>query len=329
MDRMTAPHSSMPEAAPLPLSVQDFWHAEPASRSSDAPGLWRVAVFLPAILATVALVVAIGVWLAGGGFTGLEYALLALIGASFSAVALSGSMAVAGLLSLLRGRRAGTKEATEPLDVALLVPIYNERPDAVFGNAAAMMDALPHWGGAHRYTLYLLSDTQDDTVAEAEWLAYRALAEQRCDVHYRRRAQNTDRKVGNLAQWLGTWGGRHEAMLVLDADSLMSGRAIRHLADALSADPKAGLIQSVPRLIGAESLFARSQAFANAAYGPLLARGLAVWMGREGNYWGHNAIIRTGAFATCAGLPKLSGTGALGGTIKSHDFVEAALMRRA
>ena len=52
-------------------------------------------------------------------------------------------------------------------------------------------------------------------------------------------------------------------------------------------------------------------------------------MGRDGNYWGHNAIIRTAAFAAHCGMPDLSGKPPFGGHILSHDFVEAALMRRA
>ena len=52
-------------------------------------------------------------------------------------------------------------------------------------------------------------------------------------------------------------------------------------------------------------------------------------MGRDGNYWGHNAIIRTRAFADHCGLPDLPGKPPFGGHILSHDFVEAALIRRA
>jgi len=47
------------------------------------------------------------------------------------------------------------------------------------------------------------------------------------------------------------------------------------------------------------------------------------------NYYGHNAIIRVAAFAEHCRLPVLSGRPPLGGEILSHDFVEAALMRRA
>src|SRR5206468_9430391 len=46
------------------------------------------------------------------------------------------------------------------------------------------------------------------------------------------------------------------------------------------------------------------------------------------NYWGHNAIIRLRAFAQYAGLPELGGRKPFGGHVLSHDFIEAALMRR-
>ena len=97
----------------------------------------------------------------------------------------------------------------------------------------------------------------------------------------------------------------------------------------MEADPDAGIIQSLPLIINRNTLFARLQQFAAKIYGPVIATGLAVWSGREGNYWGHNAIIRTRAFAAHCGMPTLSGKPPFGGHIMSHDFVEAALIRRA
>ena len=61
----------------------------------------------------------------------------------------------------------------------------------------------------------------------------------------------------------------------------------------------------------------------------MLTRGLRAWFGNAGNYWGHNAIMRTAAFAGCAGLPELPGKPPFGGLILSHDFVEAALRSAA
>src|SRR6202021_2178912 len=92
--------------------------------------------------------------------------------------------------------------------------------------------------------------------------------------------------------------------------------------------PGGALIQTLPIIVNAKTLFARLQQFSGRLYGPLIAAGIAWWHGSEGNYWGHNAIIRVSAFAQDAGLPDLSGRKPFGGHILSHDFVEAALMRR-
>jgi membrane glycosyltransferase len=118
-------------------------------------------------------------------------------------------------------------------------------------------------------------------------------------------------------------------MVVLDADSLMTGRSIVLLAAAMEADPDSGIIQTLPLIINRNTLFARVQQFAGRIYGPVIGAGLCAWMGRDGNYWGHNAIIRTKAFADHCGLPTLSGKPPFGGHILSHDFVEAALIHRA
>jgi membrane glycosyltransferase len=118
-------------------------------------------------------------------------------------------------------------------------------------------------------------------------------------------------------------------MIVLDADSLMTGDTIVRLAGGMEQNPNVGLIQTLPVLINGRTLFARIQQFAGRVYGPLIAYGIAWWHGSEGNYWGHNAIIRVRAFADQAGLPLLGGPKPFGGHILSHDFVEAALMRRA
>jgi membrane glycosyltransferase len=118
-------------------------------------------------------------------------------------------------------------------------------------------------------------------------------------------------------------------MIVLDADSYMTADALLELVRAMERDPSAGLIQTVPRLRDGSTLFARLQQFASDIYGPVIATGLSVWHGTEGNYWGHNAIIRVSAFAQACGLPVLRGRKPFGGHILSHDFVEAALLRRA
>ena len=153
--------------------------------------------------------------------------------------------------------------------------------------------------------------------------------EGRVDVYYRRRLENRHRKAGNIADWVTRWGAAYDHMIVLDADSTVKAATLLALARAIAADPTAGIIQSVPHLINRVTLFARVQQFAGRIYGPVVAEGLAAWHGRDGNYWGHNAAIRIKAFAEAAGLPELSGRRPFGGHILSHDFVEAALVRRA
>lgn len=336
MTQDTAAPQAMPPRAPLEMQPQDFRHA-PAprkrTRSTRRSRLWRLAVFGPAFVGTGFLIYGLYRWLAGMGMTGLEWALLTMIGMTFVWVTLSVStvgVAIAGLLARQRADARSVRDV-RGLDVALLVPIYNEVPWDVFGNATAMLDDLAAREGPHRYRLFILSDTRDAQIAAQEWQAYQQLQANVPDgmqVFYRRRAQNTDKKVGNLLDWITGWGADHEAMVVLDADSLMTGRAIERLASEMSADPEAGLIQTCPVLIGADSLFARLQQFSNIAYGWLLAEGLAIWARSEGNYWGHNAIIRTRAFAQSAGLPHLTARGR-DDLILSHDFVEAGLLRRA
>ncbi|HEX8470790.1 MAG TPA: glucans biosynthesis glucosyltransferase MdoH, partial [Brevundimonas sp.] len=82
-------------------------------------------------------------------------------------------------------------------------------------------------------------------------------------------------------------------------------------------------------IVKAATPFARVSQFGVRLYGRVAAAGLAWWTGAEGSYWGHNAILRTRAFAEACGLPILPGKKPFGGHIMSHDVVEAALLRRA
>ncbi|MFW8593361.1 glucans biosynthesis glucosyltransferase MdoH [Cribrihabitans neustonicus] len=330
--------SLMPPEQPLAMPAQDF---STGFRDSAAPGdaapsqisLWRILAFSPAMAATAALTWVMQGWFAAGGVSVLEIVLLALIAFNFFWISFTVSTVLLGLYGLSQRQKSTGRGPVQPLKVALLIPVYNEVPWYVLGNAQTMLQELHGRGGHHRYAMFILSDTRDDAIAEQERASVEALQSMLppgAELYYRRRADNAGRKVGNISDWVRRWGAGYDAMLVLDADSLMTGRAIAQLADALSRDPSAGLIQSYPQLIGAQSVFGRMQQFANGVYGLALAEGLARWAGHEGNYWGHNAIIRTRAFAACAGLPMLrSRFGGGEKLIMSHDFVEAGLLRRA
>ena len=222
-------------------------------------------------------------------------------------------------------------EAGPPPRVAVIAPIYNEDTERVFAAFRAMWEDLKAQPQSERLDLVILSDTTDPDVWLAEldgWQRLRQAVPGSERIYYRRRLRNTRRKTGNLEDFIARWGGAYGYMIVLDADSLMSGRAMMRLVERMDANPEVGLIQAPPKLVRGRTVFARMLQFAGELYGPMSAAGLSYWALGEGNYWGHNAIIRVQPFAELCGLPLLSGRAPLGGEIMSHDFVEAALLRR-
>ena len=118
-------------------------------------------------------------------------------------------------------------------------------------------------------------------------------------------------------------------MTILDADSIMTGETLVAPGAGYGPQSAHSSYSGSTALIGRESLFARVLQFSASVYGPLVAAGFALLHDCDGNYWGHNAIIRVQPFMRHCGLPKLPGRSPLGGEILSHDFVEAALLRKA
>lgn len=264
--------------------------------------------------------------------TPLQWALVALFTVNFSWIALAFTSAIVGFLALLRTPRVKPLPTSLAARTAVVMPVYNEATSRVFASLQAMMEEIRDTGLIAHFDFFILSDSTQPDAWVAEERAFYALRERvgpDFRIFYRHRKRNIGRKAGNIEDFVTRWGGAYEHMLVLDADSLMTGPCIVRLAAAMEADPDAGIVQSLPLIINRNTLFARLQQFAAKIYGPVIATGLAVWSGREGNYWGHNAIIRTRAFAAHCGMPSLSGKPPFGGHILSHDFVEAALIRRA
>ena len=269
-----------------------------------------------------------------GGVTALEWGLLILFVINFSWISLALTNAVLGLLAIVLDRgRPQTADLSGR--TAVVMPTYNEDPARVFGGLAAIIEDIaqgPHAAQAGRFDWFVLSDTTDPDIWMAEERVFVDLKRRltgTASIYYRHRPKNGGRKAGNIADFVRGWGGAYDHMIVLDADSLMTADAVVALAVAMEKDPDAGIIQTLPLIINRNTLFARLQQFAARIYGPVIGTGLSVWAGRSGNYWGHNAIIRVRAFAESCGLPTLPGRPPLGGMILSHDFVEAALIRRA
>lgn len=329
----------VPPENPLDMPVQRFWRWDGPpptliDRRADLVTLIaRAFVFGgAAILSLFGVGEMVGV-VKAGGIVGLEWPLIVLFALTFSWIAFSAASGVAGFFAGLLERKIDfpTPRALRSR-TALVMPVYNESPARTMSALQAMADAVADRGAGHNFEVFVISDTTDATVWIEEELAFsrlRAKLAGRMAVWYRRRHKNTARKAGNVADFVTRWGGRYEHMLVLDADSLMEGETLVMLAQLMEDDPRAGIIQTLPVIVNRNTLFARLQQFAGRIYGPVIARGLAIWHGRDGNYWGHNAIIRTKAFAEACGLPDLRGRRPFGGHVMSHDFVEAALIRRA
>ncbi len=300
-------------------------------------GLRRFVVIGGAVVLTIAGAHEMYLVFAVNGITVLAIFMLGLFLALFAWIALSFTSGLAGFCSLLAGggHRLGTgPDAPLPklaARTALLMPTYNEQPARIMAGLQAMWESLRETGAVDSFDLFILSDTTDPQTWIAEEAGFLALRERtgaHASIFYRRRPRNVARKSGNIAEWVTRFGGAYTQFLILDADSLMTGETLVRLAGAMARHSDVGLIQTLPIITGAATLFARVQQFAGRVYGPLIAHGIAWWHGTEGNYWGHNAMIRTRAFAEQAGLPELAGRKPFGGPIMSHDFVEAALMRR-
>jgi membrane glycosyltransferase len=217
------------------------------------------------------------------------------------------------------------------ISTAIVFPIYNEDSVRVYEGLRATYESLARTGQLERFDFFILSDSTDpDKWVEEErrWFDLIRELDALGKIYYRRRLDNEGRKSGNVRDFLNAWGRRYRYFMVCDADSVMRGETLVDLVKLMEVHPTVGLIQTVPALVNAESLFGRIQQFANRLYAPVFIAGLNYWALDLGNYWGHNAIIRTEPFMQFCDLPQLPGTKPFGGQILSHDFVEAALMSR-
>ncbi|CAM5216508.1 Glucans biosynthesis glucosyltransferase H OS=Bosea thiooxidans OX=53254 GN=ARD30_02160 PE=3 SV=1 [Bosea thiooxidans] len=250
-----------PPEARLVMPVQSFrqWRAEdrrqPAvPRDWKTPWLKRLFVFGGGLALT-----AFGAWemynvVSVSRTTSLQYALLVLFTINFSWIALAFTSALLGFFGVLLG--AGRAERAESLKhrTVVVMPIYNESSARIFAAVAAIRESVEATGLGDHFDYFIVSDTTNPDVWVAEERAFLALRERlgpNSRVYYRHRPKNHHRKAGNIADFVTRWGGHYEHMVVLDADSLMTGTCIVRLTAAMEADPDAGIIQSLPLIIRA------------------------------------------------------------------------------
>jgi membrane glycosyltransferase len=304
---------------------------------SSGTGRARLTLILLTVASTACMV-----WLFVGltdsdGFGLLDLAITVLFAVLLAWVSFSFWMATLGLIALLRHPRAAPAPSVTGEDLgdlprtAILMPVYNEEPADVFAGIRAIIESLRCCGSAALFDVFVLSDTTNpDIWLEEERTWARLVSEVPSDsrVFYRHRPQNRRRKAGNIADFCCRWGEHYPYMIVMDADSVMAGETLVEMVRRMERDPTIGILQVPPTPVNRESFFARMQQFAAQLYGPVFLEGFHLWSQCDGNYWGHNAAIRIKPFMEHCDLPLLPGEGPLGGEILSHDFVEAALMRR-
>ena len=273
----------------------------------------------------------------------LRMAQIGLFGFLFAWVAAGFFTALMGFWVQLRGdphALSAKSVANDPIDAAartaIIMPICNEQVSTVFAGLRATCESLVATEKADLFDLYVLSDTSDPALRAAELAAWADLRETMASagpkaprIFYRWRQRHTKRKSGNVADFCRRWGRNYRYMIVFDADSVMSGDCMTTLVRLMEANPTAGIIQTAPQASGLTTVHARAQQFAGRVAGRLFSAGMQYWQLGESHYWGHNAIIRVAPFIAHCALAPLAGRGGLSGEIMSHDFVEAALMRRA
>lgn len=270
----------------------------------------------------------------------LQFGILVLFAILFCWISAGFWTALMGFLQLLIGRdrysisasTAGNEALNPAHRTALIMPICNEDVSRVFAGLRATFESVRATGQLEHFDVFILSDSYNPDICVAEQKAWMELVREvggEGKIFYRRRRRRVKRKSGNIDDFCRRWGGEYSYMVILDADSVMSGDCLTNLVRLMEANPSAGIIQSAPKATGMDTLYARIQQFATRVYGPLFTAGLHFWQLGESHYWGHNAIIRVKPFIEHCALAPLPGKGTFAGSILSHDFVEAALMRRA
>ncbi len=308
---------------------------------------WSLTVrrrrFLFAVLVALTVSAAVFVMariLLGDGLNLFEAGILACFVMTIPWIAIGFWNSVIGVTLALGGR--GVEKTSPfmarvddraPIDTrtALIMPIYNEDPGRVFDHIERILASLDDTGAARHFEFFLLSDTNKPEIAAEEEQRFAELSKRDPRpgrLHYRRRQDNVGQKAGNVRDFCERWGEDFDFMVVLDADSIMTGGTLLHMVRVMQANERLGILQTLIAGLPARSAFARIFQFGMRQGMRTYTMGSAWWLGEDGPYWGHNAIIRVAPFIAHCELPILPGRAPLGGRILSHDQVEAAMIRR-
>lgn len=329
----------------LPAELTEDVNSTPAADTTSVRHFTSRRVFAASltglsIIGTSAMLVAI---LAQGKFGLSAFLAVAAFLVNMTWVALGFSNSVIGFFLLHRSAKSSTKlwpelerlEARNPLKTraAVVMTIRDDDAKSVFARIKAIRKSLDKTSSGPSFEYFILSDSSMPEAIEAEeraigsWQAEDPSISER--VFYRRRPTNWGFKPGNIRDFCAKWGENYEFMVLLDADSIMSGKTIVRLVGIMENDPRLGILQSLIVGVLCPSIFARLFEFGHRHYLRCSAAGSAWWQGDRCQFWGHNAVIRLAPFARYCEMPFLPGKGPFSGHILCHDQIEASFMHRA
>ena len=231
----------------------------------------RVATLVLVLTAPAVLLMADLHWRSGFDFWNAAHLLLFTI--LFAQLAFGVAQAWIGF----RLRRAGgdpfrIMRTLDPDDygtihasTAVIMPICNEEVGRVIEGLGAIYESVAANRQLANCDFFLLSDSPDPNhwvEEEAAWLALIQRLGAHGRIFYRKRRGGINKKAGNVADFCRRWGNRYRYMVVLDADSIITGHAVAQLVRMMERNPKVGLIQAVPVLVNGDTILARVQQFA-------------------------------------------------------------------
>lgn len=334
-----------PEFTPTGIAAGDPLQATPAmgpAKPANATIKRRRLVFCAVVLATIAGLIAgmLGL-MRYSGVTAVEWVMLAAFALTLPWIAIGFWNSIIGLILDLRLKNPAESmfdayanhdpDAPITSRVAVVMAVRNESVIDALDRFERIELGLSRTEWAEQFDFHLLSDTSKPEIAAEEEraiAAWRARSPE-ARIHYRRRAENTGYKSGNVMEFLERCGEDYDFYLPLDADSLMGPSAVLRLVRVMQGAPEIGILQGLIVGTPSRTFFTRAFQFGMRHGMRSYTLGSVWWQADCAPYWGHNALIRAKAFRDHCKLPVIPGRGPLAGHVLSHDQIEAALMRRA
>ncbi|MBF0569890.1 MAG: glucans biosynthesis glucosyltransferase MdoH [Candidatus Omnitrophica bacterium] len=319
-----------------PFAAQSLSHDDKSRRRLLA--VRRSAFFLLVAASTFMAGSKFTIILGAEGLSALSWTIITIFVFLFGWISINFWTVIFGFFTSLRHQDDDLPlpKDVRPIDpaarIGLMRAVYHEEMAGIYSSLRATYESLKATGQIERFDIFILSDSVESDfilMEETAWAELCRDVEGVGRIFYRRRKLRIHKKSGNVSDFCRRWGSQYKYMIIFDADSLMEGELLVRMVNAMEEREDIGILQTAPMAMNQTSLISRLQQFSSHVYGPLFFSGLRFWQLDESGYWGHNAIVRMAPFMKYCALPRLSGGPPFGGEILSHDFVEAALMRRA